>query len=117
VGDSSNLGTFLGYGTVEGSLTNNGDLLLYGSLTVTGNYTQTTGGELFENSGLGEVLNVNGNAALSCYLVLSISPKHPPKPGSTDTVMTFGSRSREFTNVSRVFSVKYDKNSVVATYQ
>jgi hypothetical protein len=63
-------------------MTNNGDLSLYGSLTVTGNYTQTTGGELLEYFGVGEVLNVNGNATLSGYLVLSIvSPKRPPKPG------------------------------------
>jgi hypothetical protein len=81
VGDSSNLGTFLGHGTVEGSLTNTGDLLLYGSLTVTGNYTQTTGGELFENWGLGEVLNFNGNATLSGYLILSISPQASPEAG------------------------------------
>jgi hypothetical protein len=118
VGDSSNLGSLIGYGTVEGSMTNNGDLLLYGSLTVTGNYTQTTGGELITNNwNVGEVLNVNGNASLSGYLILSINPKRPPKPGSTETVMTFGSHSGKFTSVSNGFSVRYDSNSVVATYK
>jgi hypothetical protein len=116
VGDSSNAGTFEGYGTVEGSITNNGALSPNGSLTVTGNYSQTTGGELFENWDLG-VLNVNGNATLSGYLVLAIDTKHPPKSGSTDTVMTFGSLSGEFASVNKGFSVKYDKNSVVAKYQ
>ena len=36
VGDSSNYGAFLGYGTVEGSLTNNGYLSPQGSLTSDG---------------------------------------------------------------------------------
>ena len=116
MGDSSNLGTFIGYGTIEGSLTNNGDILPHGSLTVTGNYTQTSGGELFEFWGSGEELNVKGNATLSGFLSLSISPRHPPKAGSTTTVMTFGSLSGEFTTVNTGFSVTYDKNSVVAKY-
>ena len=65
-----------------------------------GNYTQTTGGELFFFWGSGEVLNVNGNATLSGYLSVSISPKHPAAKGSTITVMTFGSLSGEFTHVT-----------------
>lgn len=117
VGDSSHYGTFLGYGTIEGSLTNNGALLARGSLTVTGDYTQTSGGELFEYWGVGEVLHVNGNATLSGFLSVSISTKYPPKPGSTMTVMTFGSLSGEFKSVNTGFSVKYNTNSVVVTYQ
>ena len=117
VGDSSNLGTFLGSGTVEGSLTNNGDILPHGSLTVTGNYTQTTGGELSENWGSGQLLNVNGNAALSGYLVLGINPKRPPKVGSTETFMTYGSVSGEFSSVTPAISVTYNKNNAVATYK
>lgn len=119
VGDSSNAGTFKAYGTVEGSITNNGFLMPNGSLTVTGNYSQTTGGQLFENWGYGEILNVNGNATLSGYLFLSTSPKYPPKPGSTDTVMTCGSLSGKFTHVSAVqgISLKYNTKSVVATYK
>ena len=115
-------GALLGYGTVEGSLTNSGYLAPYGSLTVTGDYTQTSAGELYEFWGrgaTGEVLNVNMNATLSGYLVVSTSPKYPPKPGSTKTVMTFGSRSGEFTSAS-VYgggTVNYTNNSVVATYK
>jgi hypothetical protein len=112
-------GALLGYGTIEGSLTNNGYIRVDGALTVTGNYTQTTGGELSEFWGRGStgaVLNVNMNAALSGYLVVSTSPKYPPQPGSTKTVMTFGSRSGEFTSVNTGITLNYDNNSVVAKY-
>ena len=117
VGGSSHAGTFEASGTVEGSITNNGYLTPLGSLTVTGNYTQTTGGELSENWGSGQLLNVNGNAVLSGYLVLGINPKRPPKPGSTDTFLTYGSFSGEFSSVTPGISVKYNQNSAVATYK
>ena len=109
--------TLMGYGTIEGSVTNDGYLTPLGSLTVTGNYTQTSGGELSENWGYGQLLNVNGSATLSGYLVLGINPKRPPKAGSTDTFMTYGSVSGEFTSVPPLMSVAYDKNSAVATYK
>jgi hypothetical protein len=48
VGDSSYRGTFEGYGSVQGSITNSGYIRADFSLKVTGNYTQTSGGELFE---------------------------------------------------------------------
>jgi hypothetical protein len=78
---------------------------------VTGNYTQTTGGELSENWGSGQLLNVNGNAALSGYLVLGINPKRPPKAGSTDTFMTYGSFSGEFSSVTPGVSVTTTKTA------
>ena len=127
VGDSSFRGTLLGYGTVEGSITNNGYIRADFSLKVTGNYTQTPGGELSEEWPQGTIapgeltqglLQVSGKATLSGYLVVgSDAPKHPPATGSTYTVMTFGSLSGAFTSVNRPISVTYDKNSVVATYQ
>jgi hypothetical protein len=59
---------------------------------------------------------VNMNATLSGYLVVSTSPKYPPQPGSTKTVMTFGSRSGAFTSVNTGITLNYDNNSVVAKY-
>jgi hypothetical protein len=115
-------GALLGYGTIEGSLTNNYYIRVDDALTVTGNYTQTTGGELYEFWGrgaTGAVLNVNMNATLSGYLEVGTSPKYPPQPGSTKTVMTFGSRSGKFKSAS-VYgggTVNYTNNSVVATYK
>jgi len=127
VGDSSYRGTLEGYGTVEGSITNNGFIRADFSLKVTGNYTQASGAELFEEWPQGTIapgelaqglLNVNGNATLSGYLVVGTdAPKHPPKSGSTYTVMTFGSLSGKFTSVSTGISAKYNQNSVVAKYQ
>jgi hypothetical protein len=127
VGDSLYRGTLEGYGTVEGSITNSGYIRADFSLKVTGNYTQASGAELFEQWPQGTIvpgeltqglLEVNGNATLSGYLVVGTdAPKHPPKSGSTYTVMTFGSLSGKFTSVGTGISVKYEQNSVVAKYQ
>jgi hypothetical protein len=105
-----------GYGTVEGSITNNGFFQPF-SLTVTGNYTQTSGGGLLVHWGLTGILNVNGNATLSGSLgVVTDAPKFPPKSGSTYTFMTYGSLSGEFTSVTTGISVKYNTNSAVAKF-
>ena len=77
-------GSLVGGGTVEGSLTNNGYLHPTNAetLTVTGNYTQTAGGELSVQWGT-TALVVNSNATLSGSLVVGINPKRPPTKGST----------------------------------
>jgi hypothetical protein len=109
-------GTLMGNGTIEGSLTNDGFLEPNAqSLTVTGNYTQASTGELSEYWGSAATLNVNLNAALSGYLVVHYSTKIPPMPGSTYTAMTFGSLSGAFTNVSPG-TAEYTNNSVVVTF-
>jgi hypothetical protein len=130
VGNSSYRGTLEGYGTVEGSITNNGFIGADFSLKVTGNYTQTSGGELFVEWPQGTILpgeltdgmlNVNGTAMLSGVLSVGTdAPKHPPKSGSTFTVMTYGSRSAKFTTVysgAAKIGVQYTQNSVVAKAQ
>jgi hypothetical protein len=127
VGDSTYRGTLEGYGTIDGSLTNNGYIRANFSLKVTGNYTQTPAAELSEEWPQGTILpgeltqgflQVNGKATLSGYLVIgSDAPKHPPAKGSTYTVMTFGSLSGAFKSVNSPISVTYNENSVVATYQ
>ncbi|HUD65914.1 MAG TPA: hypothetical protein VMQ17_15095 [Candidatus Sulfotelmatobacter sp.] len=109
-------GTLMGNGTIEGSLTNDGFLEPNAqSLTVTGNYTQASTGELSEYWGSAATLNVNLNATLSGYLVVHYSTKIPPMPGSTYTAMTFGSLSGAFTNVSPG-TAEYTNNSVVVTF-
>ena len=113
-------GSLVGGGTIEGSLTNNGYLHPTNAetLTVTGNYTQTSGGELSAQWGT-TALVVNSNATLSGSLVVGINPKRPPAKGSTYTVMTFGSLNGVFTSVTveEGGTVKYTNNSVVVTFQ
>ena len=98
--------------TIEGSLTNDGFLEPdQGNITVTGDYTQTSTGELSEQWDLPGTLNVNGNATLSGNLVVHFDPKKPPKAGSTFTAMTFGSLTGAFTSVSPGMA-KYTKDKV-----
>jgi hypothetical protein len=128
-------GALLGYGTVQGSITN-GYYIQPGfgpnvtGLQVTGNYTQTSSGELSAQWPYGTfppgeltngLLNVTGTATLSGVLTVSTSaPKFPPKPGSSFTIMTVGSRSGKFTTVytgAAKVGVQYSQDSVVAKAQ
>ena len=105
---------------IEGSLTNDGFLEPdQGTITVTGDYTQTSSGQLSEYWGSAGILKVNGNATLSGYLEVHYSTKVPPKAGSTFTVMTYGSESGEFTEISPnlTVTVKYTQNSAVAKFE
>ena len=52
-----------------------------GSLTVTGNYTQTTDGELSLQYWGVATLHVNVNASLSGALLMGVNYKHPPGVG------------------------------------
>jgi hypothetical protein len=109
--------TLLGQNAIiEGSLTNDGFLEPdQGTITVTGNYTQTSSGQLSEQWGTTAILKVNGNATLSGYLEVHYSTKVPPKAGSTFTAMRYGSESGAFTNVSPG-TAEYTKDSVVVTF-
>ena len=109
--------TLLGQNAIiEGSLTNDGFLEPdQGTITVTGNYTQTSSGQLSEQWGTTAILKVNGNATLSGYLEVHYSTKRPPKAGSTFIAMRYGSESGAFTNVSPG-TAEYTKDSVVVTF-
>jgi outer membrane autotransporter protein len=113
-------GSLVGYGTIEGSLTNSGYLgpSSLETLTVTGNYTQTAGGEMGVQWGT-TALVVNSNATLSGTLIVGINPKRPPQAGSTYTAMRFDSLSGEFTNVTveEGGTVKYTNDSVVVAFK
>ncbi|HLJ25142.1 MAG TPA: hypothetical protein VKY85_00370 [Candidatus Angelobacter sp.] len=116
-------GTLVGGGTIEGSLTNNGYLLPTNgeTLTVTGDYTQTAGGELSVNfaATYPPALVVKSNATLSGILSVGVNLKRPPVKGSTYTGVTFGALNGEFTRltVEGGGSVKYINDSVVVTFQ
>lgn len=109
-------GSLNGNGTIQGSLTMGGVILPEATpITVTGDYTQTSTGEVIEYWGSGGILNVNGNATLSGYLYVQYSTRVPPKSGSTFTAMTYGSHSGEFSNLSPG-TAKYTNNSVVVKF-
>ena len=116
-------GTLVGGGTIEGWLTNNGYLGPTNgeTITVTGNYTQTSSGELSVNfaTTYPPALVVKLNATLLGPLTVGVNLKRPPKSGSTYTAMTFGSRSGEFTSVTVEGggTVKYTNDSVVVTFR
>lgn len=113
-------GSLVGKGTIQGSLTNSGYVSPQaGSFTVTGNYTQTSAGELsLQYWGVSAVF-VGNNASLSGTLVVGINPKRPPKKGSSYTAMTFASLSGQFTSVTveEGGSATYTNDSVVVTFQ
>ena len=104
-----------GLGTVASSVTNNGTLQPQASLTVTGDYTQTSGGAL--NEQFGTTLHVNLTASLSGALNVTINPKNPPKSGTTYTALTFGSLNESFTSVTAGFTLKATANSIVVKKQ
>ena len=113
-------GSLVGTGNIHGSLTNSGYVSPQaGTFTVTGNYTQTSAGELSLLYWGESAVFVGKNASLSGTLLVGINPKRPPKKGSSYTVMTFASLSGEFTSatVEEGGTITYTNNSVVATFQ
>jgi fibronectin-binding autotransporter adhesin len=107
--------TLRGNGTVASSITDNGTVAPQGSLTVTGNYTQTGGGAL--TGQFGSTLHVNLNATLSGALNVTVNPKHPPKSGATYTALTFGSLNGSFTRHTAGFTLTTSANSIQVTKQ
>jgi hypothetical protein len=105
--------TLQGSGTVASSITNNGTVAPQGSLTVTGNYTQTAA--LTEQ--FGSTLHVNSNATLSGALNVTVNPKHPPQPGATYTALTFGSLNGSFTSHTAGFTLTTGANNIQVTKQ
>ena len=108
-----------GGGTVESSLTNNGTVAPQGTLTVTGNYIQTSGATLLETFGSNgsSTLSVKSNATLSGALNVQVNPKHPPASGATYTALTFGSLDGSFTSVTAGFTLTTTANSIVVRKQ
>jgi hypothetical protein len=102
-------GILSGIGTVSGNLTNKGSVRpggtgTAGTITVTGNYTQTATGSLnIELGGTGagtfDKLAVGGLATLAGTFNVSLINAFNPANGNTFAVMTYGSRSGTFTTL------------------
>jgi len=107
--------TLGGGGTVASSVTNNGNVAPSGTLSVTGNYTQTGSGALTEQ--FGSTLHVNSNATLSGALNVTVNPKHPPQSGATYTALTAGSINGSFTSHTAGFTLTTSANSIKVTKQ
>ena len=107
--------TLGGGGTVASSVTNNGNVAPSGTLSVTGNYTQTGSGALTEQ--FGSTLHVNSNAALSGALNVTVNPKHPPQSGATYTALTAGSINGSFTSHTAGFTLTTSPNKIQVTKQ
>jgi len=105
-----------GGGTVASSVTNNGNVAPSGTLSVTGNYTQTSSASLTELFGSG-ALHVNSNATLSGALKVTVNPKHPPQSGATYTALTAGSINGSFTSHTAGFTLTTSANSIKVTKQ
>lgn len=88
-------GTLSGSGIVVGNLTNGGSVGdSPGTLTIKGNYTQTSSGSLIEEVGWingmnASLLQVNGTATLDGTLVLSLLGGYNPGVGDSFILMTF----------------------------
>lgn len=107
--------TLRGNGTVASSIRDNGTVAPQGSLTVTGNYTQTPSGALTEQ--FGSTLHVDVNATLSGALNVTANAKHPPVSGATYTALTFGSLNGSFTNHTAGYTLTTNANNIEVTKQ
>jgi fibronectin-binding autotransporter adhesin len=107
--------TLGGSGTVASSVTNNGNVAPQGSLTVTGNYTQTSSAALAEQ--FGSTLHVNSSATLSGALNVTVNPKRPPKSGQSYIALTFGSLNGSFTTHTAGFTLTTGAKSIQVTKQ
>jgi hypothetical protein len=95
-------------------LLDNGTVAPQGSLTLTGNYTQTAA--LTEQ--FGSTLHVNSNATLSgAALNVTVNPKHAPQSGATYTALTFGSLNGSFTGHTAGLTLTTSANSIQVTKQ
>ncbi len=97
-------GTFSGFGTVTGDLTNAGEVDLSGAagtLTVRGNYTQTAAGILGLAVGSPfDPFAVSGSATLDGTLNVSLTNGFNPLQGQTIDAVNFGSVSGNFAAVN-----------------
>ena len=102
-------GTLSGVGTVNGSVTNGGQVTpgaSAGTLAISGNYTQSSGGKLnVEIGGLTadtqhDRLTVTGAAALDGTLDIQLINSFTPVTGNSFEILTCGSRSGSFSSLT-----------------
>jgi hypothetical protein len=119
---------FYGQGTVNGTFQNAGILWVggpyaIGTLTVNGNYTQSSTGNLYvELSGTSpgtsfDQLIINGTATLNSGSSVSVYPinGYLPPSGTPFTFMTYTSRVGDFTNFSGAGSFSHTNTSYTFT--
>jgi hypothetical protein len=100
-------GAFVGFGTINGDVSNSGRLTIGGTatpgtLTITGNYTQTAGGVLnIKIGGLTagtqfDQLNIQGQASLAGTLNIQLIDMFLPAISDPFQILVFASHSGEF---------------------
>jgi autotransporter-associated beta strand protein len=101
----NNTGTLAGNGTVVGNVQNNGIVApgtSPGTLTVTGNYTQSSGGSLqIELASLASLdkLTVSGSVALAGTLNVVLASGFAPALGNSFDILDWGSLSGAFSSL------------------
>ena len=119
-------GTLSGTGVINGSVLNNAELDVGqpgspGTLTIVGDYTQTSGGNLvIEIGGPGagtdfDQVNITGQASLDGTLTVNLINGFVPHSGDSFTVMTFGSEMGTFATLSGdgpLFTPSFDPTDV-----
>ena len=116
-----NNGTLDFAGSIAGNVQNNGTLYVgnsnsVGTLTINGNFVQTSTGTLVFDlggtaQGQSDQLSVTGTAALAGALSVNLVGGYVPITGDSIVVMTFASSSGTFGPVSG-FTTNYDPTDV-----
>jgi hypothetical protein len=121
-------GSFTGNGTVSGSISNTGGNLEPGSadtpglINISGTYTQGAAGFYTSNiSGpaanqIGTV-KISGATTLGGHAVLFNVGGYSPSNGTAFTIMTFKSKTGQFTAANSPWTVSYTPTTAVATFE
>jgi uncharacterized repeat protein (TIGR01451 family) len=114
-------GELNGMGTITGDVQNDAKVAPGSpacTITITGNYTQGSGGELavdLDSASLYDVLAVGGAATLDGKFTASLN--YTPVVGTQFTVLTFGTRVGDFTTyvLPSMIASSYTSNALVLT--
>ena len=114
-------GVLDGMGTITGNVQNDAEVAPGSpacTITVTGNYTQGTNGKLsidLDSAALYDVLAVGGVATLDGTLHVSLN--YAPPTGTQHTVLTFASRTGDFTtyDIPSNLGASYTPTSLILT--
>jgi hypothetical protein len=82
---------------------------------VTGSYSQAASAAL--SGQFGSTPHDHSSATLSGALNVTVSPKHPPQPGTTYTALTFGSLTGAFTSHTPGFTLTTSATNIHVTKQ
>jgi autotransporter-associated beta strand protein len=117
-------GTLAGAGLIDANVSNGGTIVVggpgfTGTLTINGNYTQTSVGMLnvaLAGTGAGQYdqLAISGTASLAGTLNVALVGSFTPVPGNVFQILTFASSSGTFATATGLGSLTlaYDSNDV-----